>query len=97
MTQKACADLEKAIQLDPAIEPKYRDRMCKLKKLGMFVARCNAHISTAEKEFEREKDEMIGKLKDLGNTLLGKVGLSLDNFKVNKDETTGSYNIQFQN
>ncbi|CDR97984.1 -Tetratricopeptide repeat protein 1 [Babesia bigemina] len=84
MHQKALADLNKAVELDGTIEPQYRDKVCKLK-----VA--------AEKEFAKEKDEMMGKLKDLGNTLLGKIGLSLDNFKVNKDENTGSYNIQFQN
>jgi hypothetical protein len=37
-----------------------------------------------------------GKLKDLGNTLLGKVGLSLDNFKAVQDPGTGSYSISFQ-
>ena len=37
-----------------------------------------------------------GKLKDLGNTLLGKVGLSLDNFKAVQDPSTGSYSISFQ-
>ena len=37
-----------------------------------------------------------GKLKDLGNTLLGKVGLSLDNFKAVQDPATGSYSISFQ-
>ena len=36
-----------------------------------------------------------GKLKDLGNTVLGKFGLSLDNFKAEKDPATGSYSIQF--
>lgn len=37
-----------------------------------------------------------GKLKDLGNTVLGKFGLSLDNFKAEKDPDTGSYSIKFQ-
>jgi len=37
-----------------------------------------------------------GKLKDLGNTVLGKFGMSLDNFKAQKDPTTGSYSINFQ-
>ena len=37
-----------------------------------------------------------GKLKDLGNTVLGKFGMSLDNFKAVQDPATGSYNISFQ-
>ena len=45
---------------------------------------------------ERMKAEMLGKLKDLGNGLLGKIGMSLDNFKAVKDEHTGSYSISFQ-
>lgn len=44
--------------------------------------------------FEEEKEEMLGKLKDMGNTLLGKFGLSIDNFKTQKNEN-GSYNISF--
>ena len=39
---------------------------------------------------------MLGKLKDLGNSLLGKRGLSLDNFKAVQDPATGSYSIAFQ-
>ena len=50
----------------------------------------------SEDLFEKEKKEMIDKLKDLGNFVLGKVGLSLDNFKVEQNPETGSYNIQFQ-
>ena len=37
-----------------------------------------------------------GKLKELGNTVLGKFGMSLDNFKAEKDPNTGSYSIQFK-
>ena len=36
-----------------------------------------------------------GKLKDLGNNVLGKFGMSLDNFKAVKDPNTGSYSINF--
>lgn len=37
-----------------------------------------------------------GKLKELGNTVLGNFGMSLDNFKAEKDPSTGSYSISFQ-
>ncbi|ORX51211.1 hypothetical protein DM01DRAFT_1337277 [Hesseltinella vesiculosa] len=46
---------------------------------------------------EKEKEEMLGKLKDLGNTLLGKFGLSTDNFQFQKDPATGSYSMNFVN
>jgi hypothetical protein len=38
----------------------------------------------------------VGKLKDLGNTVLGKFGLSFDSFKAEKDPNTGSYSISFK-
>ncbi|CAG8539074.1 7214_t:CDS:2 [Funneliformis mosseae] len=50
------------------------------------------------KELQKiEYDEMMSKLKGFGNTLLGKIGLSIDNFQTVQDEKTGSYNIQFVN
>jgi len=48
-----------------------------------------------ERRREEMKEEMLSKMKDLGNSLLGNFGLSLDNFKAQKDETTGSFSIQF--
>lgn len=39
---------------------------------------------------------VAGKLKDLGNSLLGNFGMSLDNFKAVKDPASGSYSISFQ-
>ncbi|KAK2079718.1 hypothetical protein QBZ16_002113 [Prototheca wickerhamii] len=49
-----------------------------------------------EQRREKLKDEMLGKLKELGNTVLNKFGMSLDNFKAEKDPSTGSYSIRFQ-
>jgi hypothetical protein len=43
----------------------------------------------------RPQAEMLGKLKELGNGLLGKFGLSLDNFSAEKDPATGAYSIKF--
>ena len=50
-----------------------------------------------EERREALKQECFDKLKDLGNSILGNFGLSCDNFKAEKDEGTGSYNIQFVN
>ncbi|MCJ1230730.1 hypothetical protein MMC12_007404 [Toensbergia leucococca] len=44
---------------------------------------------------EKEMGEMMGKLKELGNGILKPFGLSTDNFKMNKDEATGGYSMQF--
>ncbi len=40
------------------------------------------------------KDEALGKLKELGNSILGNFGMSLDNFKMTQDPATGSWNIR---
>eukprot|EP00029_Vermamoeba_vermiformis_P006631 TRINITY_DN2658_c0_g1_i1.p1 TRINITY_DN2658_c0_g1~~TRINITY_DN2658_c0_g1_i1.p1 ORF type:complete len:234 (+),score=47.41 TRINITY_DN2658_c0_g1_i1:39-704(+) len=43
---------------------------------------------------EKEKEQMLGQLKELGNKLLGTFGLSLDNFKFEQDNS-GSYKVNF--
>ncbi|KAK6905193.1 hypothetical protein I204_08149 [Kwoniella mangroviensis CBS 8886] len=46
-------------------------------------------------EEKKQMDEMMAKLKDLGNSLLGNFGLSTDNFKFEKQEN-GGWGMQFQ-
>ncbi|KAG0540639.1 hypothetical protein BDA96_03G426100 [Sorghum bicolor] len=79
---EAIADMKKVIEMDPSNQQATRS-LFRLEPLA------------AEKR-EKMKEEMIGKLKDLGNSVLGRFGMSVDNFKAVKDPNTGSYSIQFQ-
>jgi tetratricopeptide (TPR) repeat protein len=45
---------------------------------------------------EQLKVETMAKLKDLGNSILGNFGMSLDNFQTVQDPKTGSYSVSFQ-
>ena len=56
----------------------------------------SVHLSRKRIEHHEFGHLAAGKLKDLGNTVLGKFGMSLDNFKAVKDPNTGSYSINFQ-
>mmetsp|Transcript_7195 Transcript_7195/g.21947 ORF Transcript_7195/g.21947 Transcript_7195/m.21947 type:complete len:213 (+) Transcript_7195:42-680(+) len=77
---EATADLEKVVELDP----KARVAKTKLEALEEKRRRRDAEL----------KDEAISKLKDLGNSVLGNFGLSLDNFQLQQTDT-GGYNISY--
>jgi tetratricopeptide (TPR) repeat protein len=80
--QDAITDLKKVIELDPG-NRQGRESIQRLEPLA------------AEKA-EKMKAEMLGKLKEMGNSLLGRFGMSIDNFKAVQDPNTGSYSISFQ-
>ncbi|KAF8083481.1 hypothetical protein N665_0770s0004 [Sinapis alba] len=81
--EDALTDLKKILELDPSND-QARKGIRRLEPLA------------AEKQ-EKMKEEAIAKLKEMGNTILGKFGMSVDNFKAVKDPNTGSYSFSFQN
>jgi len=80
--ERALVDLKKVLELDPG-------------NAGV-AARVDPLEKRVEARREEMKEEMMGKLKELGNGLLSKIGLSMDNFQMQKDPATGSYSIKFQ-
>lgn len=80
--ERALADAQKAMEIDPD------------NKVALSVIRRLEPI--VQERREKMKEEMLGKLKELGNSVLGKFGMSLDNFKAEKDPSTGSYSIKYQ-
>ncbi|XP_062074567.1 uncharacterized protein LOC133778602 [Humulus lupulus] len=80
--EEAIADMKKILELDPSND-QARKSIRRLEPL-------------AEEKREKMKEEMIGKLKEMGNSLLGRFGMSVDNFKAVKDPNTGSYSVSFQ-
>lgn len=80
--EEAIADMNKVLELEPSNE-QARRTIIRLEPLA------------AEKRAKLQA-EMMGKLKDLGNSVLGRFGMSVDNFKAVKDPNSGSYSISFQ-
>ena len=82
LVESALRDARAALELDAELKP-----------AKAAVSRLEPW---AERLREETKAETLGKLKDLGNAVLGRFGMSLDNFKAVQDPDTGSYSVSFQ-
>ena len=78
----ALADVEEALKIDPTLVTLQTEKV----RLEKAVKERN----------EKLKDEMLGKLKEVGNTFLGYFGMSVDNFQMVQDPATGSYSINYK-
>ncbi|KAG7382038.1 cytochrome c oxidase subunit 1 [Phytophthora pseudosyringae] len=80
--EEALADYDAVLKIDPTVRTavKAHERLQKI----------------VHERQEKMKAEMLDKLKGFGNTILGKFGLSTDNFQMVQDPATGSYSVNFQ-
>lgn len=79
--EKALEDYKRVCDLDAC----NKQAVANVKRLEPIV----------EQKREKLKEETFAKLKELGNMVLGKFGLSTDNFQAVKDPETGSYSVNF--
>jgi len=78
--ESALEDCNRIIELQPDFKNIYFEKM-ELEKLQ-------------KEKFEKMKDEVVGNLKTMGNWVLGKFGMSTDNFKMQQNPD-GTYGINF--
>ncbi|XP_039254582.2 uncharacterized protein LOC120331552 [Styela clava] len=81
--EEALKDYERLLEIDPS--------------LHSARSACLRIPGEIEKRNEKLKAQMMSSLKDLGNMFLRPFGLSTNNFQLQQDPGTGSYNIQFNN
>ncbi|GIY83832.1 tetratricopeptide repeat protein 1 [Caerostris darwini] len=81
--EKALEDYQKILELDRSNAEARQE--------------CTTLPAEIKEKNEKMKEEMFGKLKELGNICLKPFGLSTENFKVVQDPNTGGYSINFQN
>lgn len=85
---------EKTDKLDEALED-YKTVLEKDPGIPAAREACMRLPRQIEERNEKLKEEMMSKLKDLGNMILRPFGLSTSNFQVNQDTNTGSYSVNF--
>jgi tetratricopeptide (TPR) repeat protein len=75
------------------------DRICELcpsERTAIESVRMRI-LAASETKLDKDKAEVMDGLKKIGNSILGSFGMSLDNFKMEKDPSTGSYSVKMVN
>ncbi|XP_058483507.1 tetratricopeptide repeat protein 1 isoform X2 [Solea solea] len=85
---------EQTEKLDEALDD-YKKVLERDPNNGSARGACTRLPQQIQDRNEKLKEEMMGKLKDLGNMILRPFGLSTNNFQVNQDQNTGSYSVNF--
>ena len=81
----ALCDAQKILEIDPSFNA------------PTLMQKTIPELERLQKEkFEKMKDEVMGNLKNLGNSMLGYFGMKVDDFKMeqNEDEEKGLFGVQ---
>lgn len=83
LTYLLAADLNEVLNVDAS----YRPAIEMQRRLATEIQQRQAQM----------KDEMVDKLKGFGNMFLNKFGMSCDDFNMQQDANSGSYNLRLHN
>ena len=108
--EECIADCSLALDADPEYRKAYYRRSLAHEKVGDFSSavddgehfgddkqRIKTLVKKRDEKLEKDKAEMMKNLKEIGNSILGKFGMSTDDFKFDKDPVTGSYSMKINN
>lgn len=80
--EDALEDYKRALELDPS--------QAAARQAVLYLP------DKVKEQQEKLKEEMLGKLKDLGNAILKPFGLSTNNFQLQQDPNSGGYSMNFK-